>query len=303
MPDISSPRLTAGRNLTSTEMKALVVDGSKTAMEAYMKKKHKWNGTEPGAILAAHLNADNARINKFTMNLLGSLKGDYFSANRFWPGVPPTYKMKLSFHSLTVVDLKDGMTSDIMDIHEDIVKVKNNETRVTLADIKAAGAGNLSFCTFCIPISADYVKVTAIGFPYSKCDLLTEHPASTNPMFPGMTIINRDILFMPSANEDTPWGATFKPLIVKGSASYLKTSSFDLRAKAAHFLRNCLKAPSCTTIDRLTAQWATVDGPEGEAALTVVRPKDLWPLAVDIVDEEETEGDSGKNLFFKKFVS
>ena len=41
MPDISSPRLTAVRNLTSTEMKALVVDGSKTAMEAYMKKKHK----------------------------------------------------------------------------------------------------------------------------------------------------------------------------------------------------------------------------------------------------------------------
>ena len=304
MPDIISTRFKATRNLTAAEMRNLVVDGSKSAMEALMKKKYRWNGVEPGAIIAAHLNADNARIMKVTLNLLGSLKGDFFSASRFWPGLPTTYKMKLTFTSLATLNFKDGLTTDLINVKDDLIEVKNNETTISLADIKTAGAGDMCFRVYCTPISADYMKVSAIGFPMSKEELQAEHPASDNLMFPGISVINKDILLMPGASEDLSWGSTFKPLIIKGSASALKTSSFDLRSKTASFLRDCLKAPSCSSLERLVTQWAALGEAEAENSLTITRPREIWPEAVDLLAGDQDE-DPGKKygLFYLKLIS
>ena len=119
---------------------------------------------------------DNSRILKTSLNLFGALKGDFFSAAKLWPEMPPAFKFKLQFENLAFLDFANRLTTNLMNVADNMLEVKFNETPSTIDAAKEAGMGDLSFRTVCVPVSADYIKVTAIGFPMAAADLQERYP-------------------------------------------------------------------------------------------------------------------------------
>ena len=293
--EITSRRFTPSRDLSEDECKSLVVGGSKASIEEYLHNTG-WNGA-PGATISAHLNTDNSRILKTSLNLFGALKGDFFSAAKLWPEMPPAFKFKLQFENLAFLDFANRLTTNLMNVTDNMLEVKYNETPSTIDAAKEAGMGDLSFRTVCVPVSADYIKVTAIGFPMTAADLQERFPAASNPLFPGFSILNKDVLIMPAAQSPSgtpiPYGSTFLPLIIKGNVSSLplRVLCSELRSKTFSFLRDAYHTPTSRSIDQLKVKWSALEGPDGENNIITARPKERWPVAKDYTPDDDAVDD------------
>lgn len=280
--DIVSEKFVATRNLTVEELNTLVIKTLSKEDIAAKLASGGWSATA-GAVITAQLFEDNSRIRDISLALVGKLEGTWNSATRFWPTLPAVFKFKLTLN-LDRFNFSDGLHSDIMDVTNDCVEIKNGDTTMTLEDLKEAGGSNICIRLVCYPSHQDFMKIYCLAFPYSVTDLIAAHPQATSPSFPGILCANKDVEWATATPSSLKWGNPFFPLVRKGSADrpMNNLSCLDLRTKIAKFLRAAVKGQSSNGIAQLTEKWAAI-ARDVEGQLNPSIPGELWPMALEVM--------------------
>jgi hypothetical protein len=270
------------RDLNPAELEALVTINNKEEIAAKLTTNG-WTEGTAGICLLVHLKEDNSRVDRITLHLVGTMTSDWISANRLWPkmtGTAGSFKVKITFPSMSVFNFVGGLASDLLDLEDDNLLITRDNNPSSLADLRAAGGGTLCSRTVCVPTTGDWVKVCTLLVPRTAENLLSDYPAE-DPNFPGIRSIDADVLFTPPNNVN--WGLPWFPLIVKGhpEAALDHVSCFDLRNKLSAFLRSAAKPKSSQNMDTLATKWQAIAA-DKENSLLSSPPDKLWPEALDL---------------------
>ena len=114
---------------------------------------------------------------------------------------------------------------------------------------------------FVIPTGDTYAKISLLLFPLPKDMLITNHPQSGNPCFPGITLFSGEFPLLPRSTERPllkKWGCPLAPDLIpsadlEDAANTPRTPL--LRSAIAQVLRKVIRPDAKLNNANLIARW------------------------------------------------
>ena len=285
-----------------------ISDFRKLAVEGFNKENLRllltdWSGEVIGVVAIA-LSNDNRRVTDASFHLMGNLCTDKrVSANKYWD-LPEQTSLSFSIPDCAVFKFTNGnMVSELLDGGSIEHSFYVGEEPLEQGEYPEALLG-FTIRAHVIPTRENYAKLNIILFPLAKDLLLTNHPLSTNPTFPGISVFSGEIPVFPSSATlplSKNWGCPVTPMVLPGmdledSSNIPKTPL--VRAAIAQLLMKAVKPDAKASYQNLLPRWMELIE-QGASKLKDTPLELIWPVP-SVSNESFSEG---RDLVVFKYCS
>lgn len=260
------------------------------------------------AITGLKLAPDNRRILSSSVFLLGSLFEDKsVNAANFW-NLESAISLILSIPDSSIFSFPNGsLCSEFLDSSSFKFSFKQGETTLSKEDQAAAGIHGFSLRAHLMPISATFTRIWITLVPISLASLIADHPLATNPAFPSIKLIDRDIPLGPPSDGpplSKVWGCPITPAVILGApldeAPNVPQTSAMIAAISA-MLRKAVRPEIVQNSTNLYKRLQSLLN-HGVSKLKDQPLDFIWPLPVALVTAPHDSGRTLLPLFLPLFV-
>ena len=278
---IQDPAFDSQEDITVDDLRKVAVKSFNDISNTIYKD---WSNT-PKVFVGLALSDDNSIIEKTSPVVIGEFPRHTFPANSMWNFKE---KLLLRFEALDLNKFvfNESMTSNLLDSSKiDYAFIKRNGILFSEKTLTGQGFHGFSLRLFLQPISTTLTKMTLVGYPLGVEELKKAHPLYDNPVFPGILLLQMNVLLGVSTTNliTTKYGSPILPVvkISKPLDDYDQIpSSRDISVAMSRTLRSITIPETRSSLKLLLNRWEEIKE-KGGSSIRQLTPNVVWPVIAE----------------------